>query len=73
MSFEIKTIEVFDRQAKRLAKHYASFKQDYKDFLDELRKNPLTGTDLGGTLKAAEAYGLRMRRHTLTKVRERYN
>ena len=39
MSFEIKTIEVFDRQAKRLAKHYASFKQDYKDFLDELRKN----------------------------------
>ena len=42
MSFEIKTIEVFDRQAKRLAKHYASFKQDYKDFLDELRKNPLT-------------------------------
>ena len=46
MSFEIKTIEVFDRQAKRLAKHYVSFKQDYKDFLDELRKNPLIGTDL---------------------------
>ena len=51
MSFEIKTIEVFDRQAKRLAKHYASFKQDYKDFLDELRKNPLTGTDLGGGVR----------------------
>ena len=51
MSFEIKTIEVFDRQAKRLAKHYAFFKQDYKDFLDELRKNPLTGTDLGGGVR----------------------
>ena len=51
MSFEIKTIEVFDRQAKRLAKHYASFKQDYKDFLDELRKNPLSGTDLGGGVR----------------------
>ena len=51
MSFEIKTIEVFDRQAKRLAKHYASFKQDYKDFLDELRKNPLVGTDLGGGVR----------------------
>ena len=51
MSFEIKTIEVFDRQAKRLAKHYASFKQDYKDFLDELRNNPLAGTDLGGGVR----------------------
>ena len=51
MSFEIKTIEVFDRQAKRLAKRYASFKQDYKDFLDELRKNPLVGTDLGGGVR----------------------
>ena len=51
MSFEIKTIEVFDRQAKRLAKHYTSFKQDYKVFLDELRKNPLTGTDLGGGIQ----------------------
>ena len=54
MSFEIKTIEVFDRQAKRLAKHYASFKQDYKDFLDELRNNPLAGTDLGGALGKSE-------------------
>ena len=51
MSFEIKTIEVFDRQAKRLAKHYASFKQDYKDFLDELRGNPLIGTDLGSGVR----------------------
>lgn len=51
MSFEIKTIEVFDRQAKRLAKHYVSFKQDYKDFLDELRKNPLIGTDLGSGVR----------------------
>ena len=51
MSFEIKTIEVFDRQAKRLAKHYVSFKQDYKVFLDELCKNPLIGTDLGSGVR----------------------
>jgi len=43
--------DMFDRQAKRLAKHYASFKQDYKDFLDELRKNPLAGIDLGGGVR----------------------
>ena len=30
MSFEIRTIEAFDRQAKRLSKHYASFREDYK-------------------------------------------
>ena len=60
MSFEIKTIEVFDRQAKRLAKHYVSFKQDYKDFLDELRKNPLIGTDLGsGVRKDSSLVNLR--------------
>lgn len=51
MSFEIRTIEVFDRQARRLAKHYASFKQDYANLLKELHENPLLGTDLGGGVR----------------------
>jgi hypothetical protein len=51
MSFEIRTIEVFDRQARRLAKRYVSFKKDYATLLDELRKNPLAGDDLGGGIR----------------------
>ena len=48
MSFEISTIESFDRQAKRLSKHYPSFRDDYKELLEMLRKNPMAGSDLGG-------------------------
>lgn len=48
MSFEIRTLENFDRQAKRLAKHYASFRDDYKTLLEDLRKEPMAGSDLGG-------------------------
>jgi hypothetical protein len=51
MSFEIRTIEVFDRQAKRLAKHYPSFREDFKSLLEELRNNPLMGTDLGNGVR----------------------
>ena len=48
MSFEIRTIENFERQAHRLVKHYPSFRNDYKNLLKELKKNPLAGADLGG-------------------------
>jgi len=51
MSFEISTIENFDRQAKRLAKHYASFRDDYKTLLEDLRKEPMAGSDLGGGIR----------------------
>lgn len=51
MSFEIRTIENFDRQAKRLAKHYASFRDDFKTLLEELQKRPMAGTDLGGGIR----------------------
>ncbi len=51
MSFEIKTIENFDRQAKQLAKHYMSFRDDYKTLLKELQKKPMAGTDLGGGIR----------------------
>lgn len=51
MSFKISTIEVFDRQAHRLAKHYASFKDDLGNLLKDLHDNPLLGTDLGGGIR----------------------
>ena len=51
MSFEISTIENFDRQAKRLSKHYPSFRDDYKGLLEMLRKNPMAGSDLGSGIR----------------------
>ena len=51
MSCKIKTINVFDRQAHKLAKHYASFRDDLKEFIKELRNNPEMGTDLGSGVR----------------------
>ena len=51
MSFEIKTTDIFERQAKKLARHYVSFKEDYAKLLEELRRDPLTGVDLGGGIR----------------------
>lgn len=46
MSLEILTTKSFDREAKRLNKRYRSFANDLKTFKDDLRKNPLQGTEL---------------------------
>ncbi len=35
----------FAKEAKRLAKKYPSFKQDYKDFLESIKNNPLQGDE----------------------------
>ena len=43
------TVSVYDdfaKEAKRLAKKYPSFKQDYKDFLDSIKENPLQGDEI---------------------------
>ena len=43
------TVSVFDdfaKEAKRLAKKYPSFKQDYKDFLVSIKNNPLQGDEI---------------------------
>lgn len=37
----------FDRELKELRNRYHSLKQDYKDFLESLQKNPLQGISLG--------------------------
>lgn len=39
------------KSAKPLAKRYKSFNKDYKNFIDELEKNPYQGTDLGNGLR----------------------
>ena len=36
----------FAKEAKRLAKKYPSFKQDYKDFLVSIKNNPLQGDEM---------------------------
>lgn len=36
----------FVKEAKRLSKKYPSFKQDYKDFLDSIKENPLQGDEI---------------------------
>ena len=36
----------FAKEAKRLAKKYPSFKQDYQDFLDSIKENPLQGDEI---------------------------
>ena len=51
MNYEIETSASFDREAKRLGKHYTSFKDDYNKLLEELRLNPELGTSLGGGLR----------------------
>ena len=47
MSYDILTIPPFDRQLKRLLKKYPSLKFDMNQFLDELEKDPIQGTELG--------------------------
>jgi len=47
MSYNVKTIAVFERQAKRLAKKYASLKEELLELSQQLAENPEMGTPLG--------------------------
>jgi mRNA-degrading endonuclease RelE of RelBE toxin-antitoxin system len=47
MSYNVKTIDVFERQAKRLFKKYASLKTEIKVLIGELKENPKQGTPIG--------------------------
>lgn len=47
MSFEVKSIVVFERQAKRLIKKYPSLKIELLTLIQELKKAPDFGTPLG--------------------------
>lgn len=47
MSFKVKSISVFDRQAKRLTKKFPSLKKELKTLIDELTEEPTKGTSIG--------------------------
>ena len=47
MSFEVRSIEVFDRNFKRLSKKYHSLHKDLGRLVDSIRKRPEQGTPIG--------------------------
>ncbi len=47
MSFNVKTISVFERQAKRLVKKFPSLKKELQNLVKALKKQPLHGTAIG--------------------------
>lgn len=51
MNYRISTFPSFDREFKRLAKHYKSLKQDLLTLADDLLKDPEMGTSLGNNLR----------------------
>ena len=51
MNCKIEATPDFARDLKQLAKRYPSLKDDYRDFVDSLRKSPLQGEPLGKHLR----------------------
>ena len=47
MSYKVKTIDVFEKQAKRLIKKYVSLKTELLELVHELKENPEQGTAIG--------------------------
>jgi len=47
MSYSVKSIAIFEKQAKRLIKKYASLKGELLQLVQELKSNPEQGTPLG--------------------------
>lgn len=47
MNFDVKTISVFERQAKRLLKKFPSLKSELQTLVDQLKHNPDKGTSIG--------------------------
>jgi hypothetical protein len=47
MSYKVKTIPHFDRQAKRLTRKFQSFKNELSELLDALEAEPIQGISLG--------------------------
>ncbi len=47
MSFNVKTISVFERQAKRLVKKFPSLKKEILELIKELKEEPEKGTSIG--------------------------
>ena len=47
MSFKVKTISVFERQAKRLIKKFPSLKSELSQLIKQLEEKPASGTFIG--------------------------
>lgn len=47
MSYSVKSIKVFEKQAKRLSKKYLSLKNELRQLVIELKENPEQGTPIG--------------------------
>lgn len=47
MNFSVKTISVFERQAKRLTKKFPSLKKEIQTLIKELKEKPEMGIPLG--------------------------
>ena len=47
MIFNVRTIPVFEKEAKKLIKKYPSLKSDIELLIQSLEKNPFQGTSLG--------------------------
>ncbi len=47
MSYSVKSISVFDRQAKRLIKKFPSIKKELQELIIELAEDPTKGTSIG--------------------------
>lgn len=47
MSYKVSSLQIFDKQAKRLSKKYPSLKKDLNQLIDLLIENPKEGTPLG--------------------------
>jgi len=47
MSFNVETISVFERQAKRLIKKFPSLKKELLELITELKEDPIKGIPIG--------------------------
>lgn len=56
MNYNVKTISVFDKNIKKLARKYPSLKLDFAELLKSLAENPTQGISLGNN-----AYKIRMK------------
>ena len=49
MSYSVKTLEVFEKQTKRLVKKYASLKNELLQLVARLKEDPKIGTPIGSS------------------------
>lgn len=76
MIVDIKYLPEFERRAKKMAKKYRSFIEDYDKFLGFLEENPFQGTSLGmgvyktrmAVLSKGKSGGVRVLTYTVQKV-----